>query len=210
LLCLGGTSTRFCLAFADLKDADGTAKAVALAISKGIGATKGGAISSSCREETLIDLFAEQALWPHIIVAFREAFSVLSAAGCSDEALVHELYLSGEPAEIFEAAAEEGFFRQLKHHSSVSQYGQLKGALLLDGTDVRARFQTVLKTRVESGAFMREFQAIEKELEVPGESNPLEQLYAQSAKSELGVAEDKVFKRLGLGVKTNGAVNGTH
>jgi hypothetical protein len=56
---------------------------------------------------------------------------------------------------------------------------------------------------------MREFQAIEKELEVPGENNPLEQLYVESAKSELGVAEDKVFKRLGLGVKTNGAGNGT-
>ena len=193
-----------------MQDANGNAKAIALAVSKGIGATKGGAISSSCREETLIDLFAEQALWPQIIVAFREAFSVLSAAGCSDEAILHELYLSGEPAEVFDVAAEEGFFHQLKHHSMVSQYGQLKGALLLDGADVRARFQNVLKTRIESGAFMREFQAIEKELETRGENNPIEQLYNESAKTDLGVAEAAVFKRLGLGVKATRTVSGNN
>jgi len=92
----------------------------------------------------------------------------------------------------------------------VSQYGQLKGALLLDGADVRARFQNVLKTRIESGAFMREFQAIEKELESHGENNPLDRLYIESAKTELGVAEANVFKRLGLGVKATGVVSGNH
>ena len=146
----------------------------------------------------MIDLFAEQALWPHIIVAFREAFSVLSSAGCSNEALIYELYLCGEPAEIFEAAAEEGFFNQLKHHSSVSQYGQLKGATQLDGKDVRSRFQYVLQSRILSGAFMKEFQAIETELENKGPENPIEALYIESAKTELGVAEAGVLKRLGL------------
>lgn len=62
---------------------------IALALSKGIGATKAGAIASSAREETAMDLFAgtaliqnlehndsfivfaEQALWPNIIMLFR-------------------------------------------------------------------------------------------------------------------------------------------
>ena len=47
------------------------AMAIALAISKAIGATKAGAIESSVREETAMDLFAEQALWPNIIVTFQ-------------------------------------------------------------------------------------------------------------------------------------------
>lgn len=90
---------------------DGAGKAIdiALAISRAIGATRAGAIESSVREETAMDLFAEQALWPQIIMTFqyvqirkvtgrywlnaecRQAFSVLKEAGCSDEALCYEM-----------------------------------------------------------------------------------------------------------------------
>ena len=60
---------------------DGTGKALdlALALSRAIGATKAGAIASSAREETAMDLFAEQALWPNIIMLFRYvlAFTIL-------------------------------------------------------------------------------------------------------------------------------------
>lgn len=48
------------------KDATGKAQEIALSCSRAIGATLGGAVSSSCREEAAIDLFAEQALWPAI------------------------------------------------------------------------------------------------------------------------------------------------
>jgi ketol-acid reductoisomerase len=52
---------------------NGTGKGLdaALALSRAIGATKQGAIASSVREETVMDLFAEQALWPNIIMMFR-------------------------------------------------------------------------------------------------------------------------------------------
>lgn len=52
--------------------------------------------------------------------------------------------MSKEPAEIFERAADQGFIRQLKLHSTVSQYGQLKGALSLDGKAVRQHFKDIL------------------------------------------------------------------
>ena len=90
------------------QDGTGTGLATALALSRVIGATKAGAIASSAREEVAMDLFAEQGLWPNIIVLFRyeytaevpsnahlkmcrEAFSVLKEAGCSDEALCYEM-----------------------------------------------------------------------------------------------------------------------
>lgn len=100
---------------------DGTGKAwdMALAICKGIGATKGGAIESSCREEALTDLFAEQAIFPMIIAVFTEGYKILKSLGCSDEALVHEMWLSREPAEIFEMMADQGFIKQLVGHSTV-------------------------------------------------------------------------------------------
>lgn len=91
---------------------NGTGKGLesALALSRAIGATKAGAIASSVYEETAMDLFAEQALWPNIIMLFtyvpflyawtgfttivavnREAFNLLKEAGCSDEALCYEM-----------------------------------------------------------------------------------------------------------------------
>ena len=66
----------------------------------------------SPKAELLADFRPEQGFWPNIIMLFREAFNVLKEAGCSDEALCYEMWMSKEPAEIFERAAEEGFITQ--------------------------------------------------------------------------------------------------
>ena len=52
------------------QDGTGQGLALSLALARAIGATKTGAIASSVREETAMDLFAEQALWPNIIKLF--------------------------------------------------------------------------------------------------------------------------------------------
>ena len=106
--------------------------------------------------------------------------------------------MSKEPAEIFEAAAEEGFIRQLKHHSSVSQYGQLNGALKLDGSAARAHFKDILYNQVLNGKFQKEFSQFEDALERTDETNPLTQLYLKSEESELAQGEKRVRARLGL------------
>jgi len=178
------------------QDGSGSGLATALAISRAIGATRAGAIASSAREETAMDLFAEQALWPNIIMLFREAFSVLKEAGCSDEALCYEMWMSKEPAEIFERAAEDGFIQQLKHHSSVSQFGQLSGALALDGVATREHFKDILHNQVLNGKFCKEFSKIEADLEKEGPENPLHELYRNSEESELAQAEKRVRARL--------------
>lgn len=104
--------------------------------------------------------------------------------------------MSKEPAEIFERAAEEGFITQLKHHSSVSQYGQLSGALALDGSSVREHFKHILYNQVLNGKFCKEFSKIEEDLEKEGDANPLNVLYQKSEESELGQAEKRVRQRL--------------
>jgi len=126
----------------------------------------------------------------------REAFSVLKEAGCSDEALCYEMWMSKEPAEIFERAAEDGFITQLKHHSSVSQYGQLNGALALDGVQARAHFKDILYNQVLNGKFCQEFSKIEGDLEKEGSANPLNELYRKAGETELGQAEKRVRARL--------------
>lgn len=177
---------------------DGTGKAwpMALALCRGVGATKGGVIESSCKEETLMDLFAEQAIWPAVIATFREGYSTLKKLGCSDEALVHEMWLSKEPAEVFEKCADDGFIRQLIHHSSVSQYGQLKGSMEVDTSLMKKEFERVANDRILSGAFAKEFMALDTE--GPGVQKKLEELYDKASKSELAEGEAKVRDRLGL------------
>jgi len=178
------------------QDGTGNGWPIALALSRAIGATKQGAIASSVREETAMDLMAEQALWPNIIMMFREAFNVLQEAGCSDEALCYEMWMSKEPAEIFERAADDGFVLQLKHHSTVSQFGQLNGALKLDGTAMREHFRDILHNQVLNGKFCTAFSKIEEDLEKEGSENPLNELYRKSEEMPLVQAEKRVRARL--------------
>ncbi|EKM83908.1 hypothetical protein AGABI1DRAFT_110516 [Agaricus bisporus var. burnettii JB137-S8] len=178
------------------QDGSGNGLQVALAICKAIGATKAGAIASSAREETIMDLLAEQALWPNIIMLFREAFEVLQKAGCSDEALCYEMWMSKEPAEIFERAADEGFITQLKHHSTCSQFGQLNGALKLNGETAKRHFEDILYNQILSGKFSAEFSDLEDDFEKEGDQNPLNRLYDRASDSALGQAEKRVRARL--------------
>ena len=140
------------------QDASGQAMATALALAKAIGATRLGAFESSCQEETLIDLFAEQMLWPGILKLCLLYFEKLVAAGCDPEVVTSELYLSGEFVEIARAMITEGFFEQLRLHSHTSQYGQLSRA---DRMAPRELLEVIdgAMAEIQSGAFAREWAA---------------------------------------------------
>ncbi len=107
------------------QDGDSKSMPVALALAKAIGATRLGAFESSFKEEVMIDLFAEQMLWPGIIKLCLLYFEKLIDNGCDPEIVTTELHLSGEFVEIAKAMITHGFFNQLKLHSQTSQYGQL-------------------------------------------------------------------------------------
>lgn len=140
------------------QDASGQAMKIALGLAKAIGATRFGAFESSFREETLIDLFAEQMLWPGIIKLCLLYFEKLVAAGCDPEVVTSELYLSGEFVEIARAMITEGFFEQLKLHSHTSQYGQLSRADRMAPGDLLEAIDGAM-AEIQSGAFAREWAA---------------------------------------------------
>lgn len=168
-------------------DQSGKAMSLALSIACGIGATKGGAVQSSAREEAALDLFSEQAIWPAILAAFRAAYDVLHEAGFSDEAILNEMYLSKEPAEVFERMADQGLFRQLTLHSHTSQYGQLRNLAADDGARIRERFQHVLQNDILSGRFAREWS----DVQTKGQEQ-LEHLRAEALQSPIAQAEARV------------------
>ena len=169
------------------QDMSGNALKLALSIARGIGATRGGAILSSAREEAALDLFSEQAIWPVILAAFETAYEVLHAAGFSDEAILYELYLSKEPAEVFERIADMGLFGQLPLHSHTSQYGQLRALAADNRAWLRERFRKVIQDDILSGRFAQEWSDIQAKGEVR-----LEQLRAEALKSEIAEAEERV------------------
>ncbi|MFC5996891.1 NAD(P)-binding domain-containing protein [Pseudonocardia hispaniensis] len=144
------------------RDATGTALHTALAIARAIGATAGGAVASSAREEAALDLFTEQAIWPTVFAVLQASYEVLAAAGFSDDAILDEMYLSGEPAEVFARIAEMGLLDQLRVHSRTSQYGQLlhlERSAELVGT-LRERFTEILRGEILSGRFAAQWSAV--------------------------------------------------
>jgi ketol-acid reductoisomerase len=176
------------------RDDSGGALALALSLAKGIGAIREGgewgAIASSAREEAALDLFSEQAVWPAIIGTFRAAYAVLHQAGFSDEAILNELYLSKEPAEVFDRAGDQGLFGQLGLHSRTSQFGQLRALAADDGSGLEERFRRVLHDDILSGRFAGEWSTVK----AAGQDR-LERLRAEAEASALARAEAAVRKR---------------
>jgi ketol-acid reductoisomerase len=144
-----------CLVAAE-NDTGGQARRTALALAKAIGATRFGAFESSFREETVIDLFAEQMLWPGIIKLCLLYFEKLVENGCDPEIVTTELHLSGEFVEIAKAMITHGFFGQLKLHSQTSQYGQLSRADRMAPRELLAQVDRAME-EVCSGRFHAEW-----------------------------------------------------
>ncbi len=168
------------------RDTSGNALSLAKSIAYGIGATSG-TILSSAREEAALDLFSEQAIWPFIMAAFRAAYQVLHEAGFGVEAILNEMYLSKEPAEVFDRIAQQGLFEQLPLHSHTSQYGQLRALLAEDGTWLYEKFKRVLEDDILSGRFAREWSDVQA-----GGMERLEEMRAIALESDLAKADKKV------------------
>ena len=97
------------------------------------------------------------------------------------------MYLSKEPAEVFDRIAQQGLFEQLPLHSHTSQYGQLRALLAEDGTWLYEKFKHVLEDDILSGRFAREWSDVQaKGME------RLEQMRATALASDLAKADKRV------------------
>jgi ketol-acid reductoisomerase len=139
------------------QDASGQAWPTALALARGIGATRAGAIETTFAQETEVDLFLEQATWAAISRALILSFEVLVEEGFDPEMAALELYGSHEAAEVLHAMAEQGFFRQMHLHSRTSQYGTLSRGPRVLPDSMKRTFRRVLE-EIRSGRFAREWR----------------------------------------------------
>jgi len=140
------------------RDRTGRALARTLAIAKAIGGLRQGGIELTPHQEAVLDLAVEQALSPaltHVNAAFVMA---LLERGIPLEAIMTELFLSGEVERNYRLLREVGFVRQLEFHSPTSQYGQLSRRGSFDHLDVYARMRALVDD-IASGKFADEWDA---------------------------------------------------
>jgi ketol-acid reductoisomerase len=140
------------------QDATGRAWQTVLALARGIGSLRLAAFEISARDETVIDLLMEQGFGSMLGRLIFETLAAGKEAGLPPEALVLELYLSGEMSETFQAMAELGFVEQSRLHSPTSQYGGMMRSISLDRAPIQKHLTEVIEDIV-SGSFARRWAA---------------------------------------------------
>jgi ketol-acid reductoisomerase len=136
----------------------GTALARTLAVADAIGGLRQGALSLTPPQEAVLDLAVEQALAPALRRVNQSFVEVMLAHGIPLEAILTELFLSGEVERSYRLMRLEGYAVQMEHHSPTSQYGQLSRADRFDHVDVATTMGDIV-ANIADGGFADEWEA---------------------------------------------------
>ncbi|HEX7788581.1 MAG TPA: NAD(P)-binding domain-containing protein [Methylomirabilota bacterium] len=138
-------------------DRSGRAQQRMLGLAEGLGVLRAGAVQMAARLEATLDLFVEQSVGSVLGVAIMMAFEVARDAGIPSEALVLEMYMSGEMEAVFQAFREKGFFRASEDHGPTAVFGGITRSLEMDREEMATRFRQTFED-IQSGGFARRFQ----------------------------------------------------
>jgi ketol-acid reductoisomerase len=138
-------------------DRSGRAQQRMLGLAEGLGMLRAGAVEMSAATEAALDLFVEQTVGALLGMAIMTAFEVGRDAGIPAEALVLEMYMSGEMEIVFRSFREVGFFRSSEDHGPTAVFGGMMRTLEMDREAMMASFRTILGD-IKSGGFARRFQ----------------------------------------------------
>ncbi|MCU0521935.1 MAG: ketol-acid reductoisomerase [Anaerolineae bacterium] len=138
------------------QDYSGQARAYALALAAGIGATRAGVVEVTFAQEAELDLFTEQCFGPAFGHVLTTSIDLLLEEGYPPEAVLLELYMSGEFAYTLGKIAELGMVEQASLHSTTSQYGSMSRGIRFQIPELRRKLREGL-IEIRSGAFAREW-----------------------------------------------------
>lgn len=138
-------------------DASGRAQQRMLGLADGLGVLRAGGVRMSAKVEATLDLFVEQTVGAVLGMAIMMAFEVARDADIPAEALVLEMYMSGEMEAVFQAFRETGFFRASEDHGPTAVFGGITRSIEMDRDAMADRFRHVLED-IRSGGFARRFQ----------------------------------------------------
>lgn len=177
------------------KDETGNALKRTLAIAKALGGLKEGAIELTPHQEALLDLAVEQVLSPALTFVNGNFVANLLEMGIPLEAILTELFLSGEVERNYGLLRTEGFVAQLDHHSPASQYGQLSRRGRYDHLDMASTMKDILND-INSGKFADEWDE-----EAEAGYQKLKELRDIHASADIQAMEKDLMSKLGPGVK---------
>jgi ketol-acid reductoisomerase len=175
------------------QDASGAGMTRLLALAHALGSTRAGCILMSMHDEASLDLFTEQAFGPAFGRVFMAAVDTLVSAGYPPEAVLLELYLSGELVYAFEKIRQVGMMKQMDFHSHTSQYGSLTRSARFADLDLESRMATVLR-EIQDGSFAREWSGAGPEAE-----DMLARVKALRDQLPLSGWEDRTRRVFGIG-----------
>jgi ketol-acid reductoisomerase len=133
----------------------GKALEKALAIAKGIGATRPGVIETTFKEETETDLIGEQVdLVGGIMELMRSAFQTLVEMGYQPEVAYFETI--NEMKMIVDIIHNKGFYGMLKAVSDTAKYGGITVGKYVINEDVKRRMREAAE-KVRNGKFAEEW-----------------------------------------------------
>ncbi len=180
------------------RDATGQALARTLSVAKGIGGLREGAIELTPKQEAVLDLAVEQVLSPALAHVNQSFVLTMLGAGIPMEAILTELFMSGEVERNYRLLREVGFTGQLGFHSPASQYGQLSRRGEYDALDF-APIMRRLTDDIESGRFADEWDA-----EAASGYEKLDALREQFAGPGIQAMEAQMRGQLGPGARDGG------
>lgn len=141
------------------QDSTGNGLKTVLALAKGIGATRVGAMRISLKEETELDLFIEQYFYPTITHAVHAAFDFLASRGFTPEAAISELYASGEIGELILHASNSNIYQEFRNNASPTcQFGKMMNTGKVGELRPKEHMEKVLDG-IRSGKFDRELKS---------------------------------------------------
>ena len=138
-------------------DHSGRAQQRMLGLAEGLGVLRAGAVQMTAKAEATLDLFVEQTVGAVLGMAIMMAFEVARDAGVPAEALVLEMYMSGEMEAVFQSFRETGFLRASEDHGPTAVFGGITRSLEMDREAMAESFRTILQN-IQSGGFAQRFQ----------------------------------------------------
>ena len=143
------------------QDTSGKAKETALAWARGIGCTRAGVFETNFREETVTDLFGEQAvLCGGISALIKAGYETLVEAGYPPEMAYFECL--HETKLIVDLIYEGGLANMRYSVSNTAEYGDYtRGPRVV--TDATKKEMKKILSEIQSGAFAQEFMGGNKE-----------------------------------------------
>ena len=171
------------------QDASGRAMDMCLAISKAIGTTRMGALESSFEEEVLIDLFEEHQPG---LYALRAMYTALVEAGCSPEAVMLDLYASGESVKFAEYGRDLGAFERMRRTSATAQFGHLVWSKQYFDEEKTLAGMREMIANIRDGSFIRALKA-----ERHKNRRAVETVWQENDAHELVRREHELYKLLG-------------